>query len=295
MSRKKFPKDLHDPYINLLTKVFKYQEIYYGQYGDPWDGKILRKNYLEGLQTIITGLPEDAQLVVDLRFGLTSGKALSRKQVARMSGMTMSHLKSIEDGVLFELGLEHCRYFYLIPNYAREDDETLQKTFCFLRGSGFSTFAMYLMAQVGICDTEGLQLFVQLCPEYFDIFTDEGCDRLVRMGCEDPRELETLEEYLFDDRTRIEALNFSQRTHEMLVFGNGITTIGVLRLLRYEDIKDLKGANREEVDEVCEKLLRLSYSKLREDMNDLSSEWNDEEFEKELEIIYTNEMMEDFE
>ena len=295
MSRKKHHKQLSDPYLFLLNKILKTQKAYSGDSHETWEDELLRINYREGLQTILTGLPEDAQRVIDLRFGLTSWRVMSQRRVARELGLLPAKVKSLERSALFELGLEHCRYFYLIPNYSRVDDETLQKTFRFLRGSGFSTFTMYLMAQVGICDTEGLQLFVQLCPEFFDIFTDEGCDRLVRMGCEDPRELETLEEYLFDDRTRIEALNFSSKTHEMLVFGNGITTIGVLRLLRYEDIEDLKGANREEVDEICEKLLRLSYSKLGEDLNDLNSEWNDEEFEKELKIIYTNEMMEDFE
>lgn len=315
MSQKKHLKKVSDPYLVLLRKVLKNLKSYRGEEYEIRDGKVLeyrlktgkllsgpsyrvwelgvlRDNYREGLQTILTGLPKDAQKVVDLRFGLTSQRGMSQRQAAQELGMPLSRLKGLERCALFELGQEYCQYFYLVPPHVRDSDETFQKTLQFLRGSGFSAFTMYVMAQVGIHDTEGLQFFVQMCPEFFNIFTDEGCDQLVKMGCEDPRELETLENYLFDDYTRIEAMNFSSKTYEMLVFGNEITTIGMLRILNYEDIVDLKGITKTEVREICEKLVRLSYTRMREE---LEESWCDMRPEDEMMQDYMDEMMEDFE
>ena len=288
MSQKKSQKKTNDPYLSLVRKIFKNQKIYLGEDCEVWEGEVLRVNFRDGLRTILTGLPEDARKVVELRFGLNGQKPMTQKLIAEKLGITLSRARTLEKNALFELGLEHCRYFYLVYPYAKDDDVTFQKSLDFLRGSGFTALTMYLLTQVGVCDTEELQIIAHVCPELFNIFTDEGCDQLVKMGCEDPREQETLEDYCFDDDTRIEMLNFSPKTHEMLTFGNGVTTIGLLRMLDYEAIISLYGVTEEEIIEICEKIVRLGDEDPRGRTDSYSMELSEKDMTEELMRDYMN-------
>ena len=220
-----------DPYLNLIGKIFRTEKVQFGTKYEAWEGEVLRVNYAEGLATIITGLPEEAQKVMNLRYGLSGAEPRSVKRTGKELKIPASRVKEVERATLYELAQTHCRYFYTCSPYARDDSKVFRKTLKYLKGSGFSTFIMYILADVQICNRERLQGFVYLCPEFFSIFSNEGCEQLVKMGCEDPRDQKVLSDYLFDDFARVDILGFSPRTYEMLVFGNGIYTVGLLKML----------------------------------------------------------------
>lgn len=257
--KKNFSKEWDDPYLNLLDEIFRVRRSYFNPSHDSWENEELRVDYREGIKTLLTGLPKDARRIMELRYGLDSGKPMSQRKTAKELGIPLSSLRMLEKATLWELGQTPARYFYMISPYARVDREVFLKTLRFLRGSGFRVPVMHVIAQVGVHNAEDLQLFVKLCPEFFDIFTNEGCERLVKMGCEDPREQENLSDYYFDDLTNIDTLNFSPRVHEMLVYGNGIDIIGTFKELDYEKIINLRGITEEAILEICKKLVRLGY------------------------------------
>lgn len=246
-----------DPYLSLIGKIFRTEKVQFGTKYEAWEGEVLRVNYAEGLATIITGLPEEAQKVINLRYGLSGAGPHTVKQTGKELKLPASRVKAVERATLYELSQTHCRYFYTCSPYARDDSKMFRKTLKYLKGSGFSTFIMYILADVQICNRERLQGFVHLCPEFFSIFSNEGCEQLVKMGCEDPRDQKVLSNYLFDDFTRVEMLGFSPRTYEMLVFGNGIYTVGLLKMLDIDAICGLHGVTETEITEICDKLVRI--------------------------------------
>lgn len=257
MNSKRLAKKWGNPYLYLIDRIVRIKKHSHDVPRIPWDEEDLRVDYQEGIKTALTGFSEEAQKVLDLRFGLTSNEPMSRRKVAKMLNMPLEYLKRLESSALWELGQEPVSYFYVAPPSDRVDDETFRKSLKFLQGSGFNAYVMYAITLAEVYDTEGLQMLVWMCPELFNIFADEGCELLVKMGCEDPRTVETLKNYFFDDFTFIGALNFSPRTHDILAYENGIATVGLLKMLGIEEITSLRGATEETVEEVCDKIVRL--------------------------------------